>query len=283
LSLRAERELELPGFKLAAREWGEPAGLPVLALHGWLDNAGSFDKLAPLLTGCHVVALDSAGHGLSGNRSVDSGYNIWQDVGDVADAADALGWTQFNLLGHSRGAAIAALFAGTFPTRARRLVLIEGGVASLGHAEHAAEELARALTESRQLRAKAGRVFADRDVALAERAGGFSKVSLEAAEILARRSLRAVPGGYQWHADQRLKATSEMRLTAEHVRSFLRRIEAPALMFLAAESPIAHRSPFVDLLPAFPNLKIEHLPGGHHLHLEGAETAIAAAALEFFR
>jgi pimeloyl-ACP methyl ester carboxylesterase len=268
---------------LAAREWGDPSGLPVLALHGWLDNAGSFDKLAPLLTGCHVVALDSAGHGLSGSRSADSSYNIWQDVGDVADVADALGWTELNLLGHSRGAAIAALFAGTFPARARRLVLIEGGIPLLGHAEHAAEDLARALTESRQLRAKAGRVFPDRDVAIAERAEGFSKVSVNAAELLARRSLRAVPGGYQWHADQRLKATSEMRLTAEHVRSFLRRIEAPALMFLAAESPIAHRSPFVDLLPAFPKLKIEHLQGGHHLHLEGAEARIAAAAVEFFR
>jgi hypothetical protein len=54
-------------------------------------------------------------------------------------------------------------------------------------------------------------------------------------------------------------------------------------MFLAAESPIAHRSPFVDLLPAFPKLKIEHLQGGHHLHLEGAEARIAAAAVEFFR
>jgi pimeloyl-ACP methyl ester carboxylesterase len=176
LSLRAPRELELelPGLKLAAREWGESSGLPVLALHGWLDNAGSFDKLAPLLTGCHVVALDSAGHGLSANRSIDSSYNIWQDVGDVADVADALGWTELNLLGHSRGAAIAALFAGTFPARARRLVLIEGGVPLLGHAENAAEDLARALIESRQLRAKAGRVFADRDVAIAERAEGFS-------------------------------------------------------------------------------------------------------------
>ena len=257
-------------MKLAAREWGEPAGLPVLALHGWLDNAGSFDKLAPLLTGCHVVALDSAGHGLSDSRSADSSYNIWQDVGDVTDVADALGWARFNLLGHSRGGAIAALVAGTFPERARGLVLIEGGVPLLGHAENAAEDLARALTESRQLRTKTGRVFAERSTAIAERAEGFSKVSLEAAEILARRSLRAVAGGYQWHADQRLKATSEMRLTAEHVRSFLRRIEAPALMFLAAESPIAHRSPFVDLLPAFPNLRIERLPGGHHLHANEA-------------
>ena len=277
-----ERELALPGFKLAAREWGD-TGTPVLALHGWLDNAGTFDKLAPLLAGCHVVALDSAGHGRSDNRSADSSYNIWQDAGDVAEVADALGWKQFNLLGHSRGAAVAALFAGTFPERARRLVLIEGGIPILGEAENAAADFARALTESRQLRGKAGRIFPDRSTAIAERAEGFSKVSLEAAEILALRSLRSVPGGYQWHADQRLKATSEIRLTADHVRSFLRRIQAPALMFIAAESPIAHRAVFTDLLPAFPQLEIVNMPGGHHLHLEGAEREIAAAALEFFR
>jgi pimeloyl-ACP methyl ester carboxylesterase len=267
---------------LAAREWGERGGLPVIALHGWLDNAGTFDLLAPRLGGCHVIALDCAGHGLSDSRSADSGYNLWQDVGDVAEVAEQLGWARFNLLGHSRGAAIAALFAGTFPARAERLVLIEGGIPMLGRAEEAPTNLAQALTETKQLRAKAGRVFTDRGTAISERANGFSKVSVDAAEILARRSLRAVPGGYQWHADQRLKATSEVRLTAEQVRAFLERIEGPALMFLAAESPFAHRRPFVDLLGAFRTLQVEHLPGAHHLHLEGAEERIAAAVRKFF-
>ena len=64
-----ELTLDLPHLRLAARAWGDPSLPPLLALHGWLDNAASFDRLAPLL--CehfHIVALDLPGHGRSGHR-----------------------------------------------------------------------------------------------------------------------------------------------------------------------------------------------------------------------
>ena len=99
-----ERRFALPGLTLAAEIWGSPGERPIIASHGWLDNAGSFSLLAPLLPGYEIVALDLAGHGLSGSRSPDSAYNLWQDVGDLLDVADAMGWQRFTLLGHSRGA-----------------------------------------------------------------------------------------------------------------------------------------------------------------------------------
>lgn len=276
-----EREFDLPTLKLAAKEWGRAGDVPVLALHGWLDNAGTFDLLAPLLPGAHVVALDLAGHGFSANRSADSAYNIWQDAADLLEVADALGWKRFNLLGHSRGAAIAALFAGTFPERAERVVLVEGGVPILTEAERAPENLAEALEGARALRAKTGRTFARRSVAIEERANGFSKVSTAAAEILARRSLREVAGGYRWHADQRLKGMSEFHLTPEQAGAFFARIEAPVLMFLAEESPFAHRESFTGQLCRFRRLEVEHMAGRHHLHLEGGEVEIASRVRRF--
>ena len=118
--------------------------------------------------------------------------------------------------------AISMLFAATFPERVDKLILLEGGVPLTAEADEAPAGLAQALRETRALRGKAGRVFADAATAIAERAAGFSKVTPAAAEVLARRSLREVPGGFQWHADQRLKAQSELRLTAEHVRAFAR-------------------------------------------------------------
>lgn len=278
-----ERRFQVAGLTLAAQIWGRPGGVPVIALHGWLDNAGTFDLLAPQLPGCEIVALDLAGHGLSGARSADASYNIWQDVGDLDDVADELGWNRFNLVGHSRGGAIAMLYAATFPERVEKLVLIEGGVPLLGEAEDAPATLAKAFRDRRSLRGRGGRVFADRATAIAERADGFSKVSRAAAEILARRSLREVPGGFQWHADQRLKGGSELKLTAELTRAFVRRVAAPVLMVRAEQSPFARWKDYDEMIPLFAAIEVVVLPGAHHLHLEGAEGEIAGRTGKFLK
>lgn len=50
-------------FKLIAKVWGPDDGVPVLALHGWQDNAGSFDTIAPLLPShIRLVCLDLCGN-----------------------------------------------------------------------------------------------------------------------------------------------------------------------------------------------------------------------------
>jgi pimeloyl-ACP methyl ester carboxylesterase len=277
-----ERRFPVTGLTLAARVWGGDDDLPVLALHGWLDNAGSFDLLAPLLPGCRIVALDAAGHGFSEFRSLDSSYNLWQDVGDLIEIADALGWERFRFIGHSRGAAIGTLLAGTYPERIEQLVLIEGGLPLIDPPEQAPQRLADALRAKRELAGRSGRVFPDKPRAIAERAAGFSKVTLGAAEILARRSLREADGGFVWHADQRLKAPSEVRFTPEQVRAFVARITAPVLMFRASHSPFDGMWGYDEIIRAFPALEVVRLEGGHHLHMEGAEREIAARILEFF-
>ncbi|HEY8519803.1 MAG TPA: alpha/beta fold hydrolase [Gammaproteobacteria bacterium] len=270
-----ERRFEVAGLTLAAQEWGPPDGLPVLAVHGWLDNSGSFDRLAPLLEGCRVVAVDLAGQGRSDFRSPDASYLLWQDVADLLEIADQLGWSELVPLGHSRGAAVATLFAAAFPERVVKLVLLEGGVPLTSSAEEAPRDLARALRDRRALLGKQGRVFADRDTAIRERAEGFSPVSREAAEILARRSLREVPGGFTWHADQRLKARSEFRYTPDMAVALVAAVEAPVLMLLAERSPFADLPAFQSLAARFRKLESHRLPGGHHFHLEGAEHELA--------
>ena len=228
-----------------------------------------------------MFALDAAGHGKSEHRSPDASYNIWQDLGDLLEVTAALDWPRFSLLGHSRGAAVATLFAGSFPERVDRLLLLEGGLPLIGEAAEAPENLARVLERTRELRDRGGRVYASRDQAIAERVGGFSPVSTAAAEILARRSLNEVPGGWQWQVDQRLKAGSEFRLTRDQVAAFIDRISAPTLCVLAKESPFAGLPVYQEMLGRFAQLQLHEIAGRHHLHLEGAANEIAAHLLRF--
>src|SRR5690625_5810116 len=90
--MSAARSLTLAGGRLASLSWGPENAPTWLALHGWLDNAASFSRLAPVLVerlGIRIVALDFSGHGHSAHREGD--YALWDYCHDLLDAADALG------------------------------------------------------------------------------------------------------------------------------------------------------------------------------------------------
>ena len=60
-----ERKINVPGFTIASKVWNPNNIKPVLCLHGKLDNAASFDLLAPLLPNIQLVAVDQPGTGYS--------------------------------------------------------------------------------------------------------------------------------------------------------------------------------------------------------------------------
>ena len=59
-----EISFQAPWGVITAKAWGPEDGKPFLGLHGWLDNANTFDKIAPLLPeNIRLVAMDFPGHG----------------------------------------------------------------------------------------------------------------------------------------------------------------------------------------------------------------------------
>ena len=66
-----ERSFQVNDLTLASKEWGRSGYAPVIALHGCLYNAASFDRMLPFMENLHVIALDLAGHGRSSHRSRD--------------------------------------------------------------------------------------------------------------------------------------------------------------------------------------------------------------------
>jgi len=85
------RTFDVFGNRLAALHWGDPDGTPTFALHGWLDNAATFDRLAPLLPELNLLAVDFAGHGESAHRPPGVHYHPLLDIQDILAIADQLG------------------------------------------------------------------------------------------------------------------------------------------------------------------------------------------------
>lgn len=277
------RELTIvtPHLRLAAKEWGDPALPPLLAVHGWLDNAASFDALAPLIaTRFHIVALDLPGHGRSQHRPPGVRYHFVDYLDDVLAAADALGWGQFSLLGHSLGGGISSFIAAAFPERVQLLFLIEVAGAVSAPVEKSLAQLRKGIEQFRENAGKALRVFADIDIAIAARraAGGLSDT---AARTLVLRGIRAAEGGWSWSSDQRLMPAAPQRFSEDQVLDILSGVTAPALFVLA--EPMAMQIPEAAMLARaarMPNLTLVRLPGNHHLHLEDAQP-VAEAILRF--
>lgn len=274
-------ELACPNQRLAARAWGEPALPKLLALHGWLDNAASFDALAPLLCGhFHIVAVDFPGHGHSQWRPLGAWYHYVDYLSDALAAADALGWQRFGLLGHSLGAAVASMLAGACPERVERLLLIEGLGPITGAVDDAAKQLGHALIERANANTKAPRVFADLDEAVTARMRA-GDLSVTAARALVERGVKPVGGGLTWSTDPRLMLASPVRYVEEQILAVLREIRAPTGLILAQpEQPYMPREAMDTRIAQVAGIEVTRLSGAHHLHMEVPQP-VAGALLNF--
>ncbi|MCA9670948.1 MAG: alpha/beta hydrolase [Myxococcales bacterium] len=269
-----EIEIEIEGLTVAAREHGAADGAPVLALHGWLDNAASFETLAPLLpASLRVIALDLPGHGLSSHRHASAGVFFLDWVREVFAVADALSLERFSLLGHSMGAGIASLCAGTLPGRVVRMALVEGLGPMSAPADRAPEQLALHITGRKP---SSGRPYPTIAAAAEVRAAQpNAPLSPRSAELLVSRAMRQEAERWVWRHDRRLRTTSSARLTEEQVLAFLQRIEAPALLIQAKNGWPYPEDLFAKRVAAVPDLTVIERPGNHHLHLDTPESVAA--------
>jgi pimeloyl-ACP methyl ester carboxylesterase len=271
LAQARERVVDLGGVRIAVLEWGSEDGPPLLCLHGWLDNAASFAPLAPHLADLRLVAPDLPGHGLSDHRPSGSAYHTLEWVGDVVRLCDALDLRTFALMGHSMGAGIAALVAGTVPSRVARLVLLEGlGPRSAVPAE-VPDRVVAWLDEEREARR-----FGDRRRPAAFETAVRARVvnrpiERRSAELLALRGTEAVDDGVLWRHDRALQRARPSALEEDTVRAFLRRIACPTLLVMAGDGERYLGDVAAERAACIADRREAVVPGNHHVHMDHPE------------
>ncbi|XP_008120083.3 serine hydrolase-like protein isoform X1 [Anolis carolinensis] len=283
--LVSEMRFLVPWGHIAAKAWGSPQGRPVLCLHGWLDNANTFNKLIPLLPkDCYYVAIDFAGHGLSSHRPAGYPYHVEDYMGDVRRAAAALKWSRFSLLGHSMGGTIACMFSYVFPEMVDKLILVEstGFYPRAQKWENYLIESRTAVENMLNMEAKQHQSPKVRssEEALQRLLEANDHLTEESGKILLERGATKVPGGLVYSRD--VRATSHVNSPAplQYQANYVKKIQADVLMIVTQDGLFGIGAIYYDSLAIISeafrasckqHFQFVNIPGNHFIHLNEPE------------
>ncbi len=261
--------LSIPGFTIAGKTWGNPKNTPILALHGWLDNANSFDSIASYLQDSfYFIAIDLPGHGHSSHLPEGCYYHFTDALFSIIEILNALQLEKAHILGHSMGACLASLLASIASNRLLSLSLIEGLGPFSAPEDSACKQLTEFVQYLRKTREPKG--YKNHEMAAMVRAAkGY--VSHEIAKKLTERSLQERDGQFHWRHDRRLITPSPLRLTEGQVVSCLKEITVNTYLIWASKGFSFDSKIMQERIKAVRGIEITHLDGGHHVHMEQPE------------
>ncbi|MET9673615.1 alpha/beta hydrolase [Streptomyces sp. NPDC006482] len=127
------------------------SGAPLLCLPGGpMQDSAYLGDLGGLTAFRRVIRLDLRGTGASAVPEDPSSYRCDRLVEDVEALRAELGLDTVDLLGHSAGANLAALYTAAHPERVARLVLVTPGTAAVAIDTTGEERLAAARLRSEE-------------------------------------------------------------------------------------------------------------------------------------
>jgi pimeloyl-ACP methyl ester carboxylesterase len=236
------------GLAIHYLEWGEPAGEPIVLVHGFLDQADSWKYfVAELQRSCEqplwIIAPDCRGHGDSGWVGAGGYYHFPDYVFDLDCVIRAAGASRIQLIGHSMGGTVSFLYAGAFPKRVAKLALIEG-VGPLGMSfSDAPVRMEKWIGELHERGRRHFREYATIDGGAGQLQQTNPRLTRERALELARAAMsQNQKGKWVWKFDPLHRTTSPQPFYTAQALEFLRRIECPVLIIEGQESRQTRRT-----------------------------------------
>ncbi len=262
------------GLKLHYWEWGDPKEETFVFVHGVRDQGRSWEHFiaAMISRGLpikHAVALDLRGHGESQWPNGNRGYQHEDFLTDLSGLLRHLDKEPLTIIGHSLGGSMSLLYAGTFPEKVKRLVLLE----SLGPFARADDEVPKIMAERLKGRDYVEIPFPYESLEAAAKAlqKNFPLIPDHTALHMARYGTSYKGGMYRWKHDPILRYRTTTAMSEGQINAFIRRLKCPILFVYGTESDFMKsvRGPRVKL---FPNAQIVPIEGaGHHIPHEKPE------------
>lgn len=242
MSEARDKFIDVQGLSLHTLEWGDPVGEPLVLVHGFLDEAHSWERFVTALQKqinqrLWIIAPDCRGHGDSGWVGAGGYYHFPDYVLDLDNVVQRLGAETIKLIGHSMGGTVSLLYSGTFPERVAKLVLIEGiGPAGMNFPD-APVRMEKWITELHQRGRKHFREYSTIEAGARQLQQTNPRLDSELAFDLARSGMKQSSSGkWVWKFDPLHRTTSPQPFYSAQAIEFLRRIECPVLIVEGKES-----------------------------------------------
>lgn len=259
--------LTIHGLRHHYIRWGKPAADPVVFLHGLMDNARYWERIArQLIPQYAVYAPDLRGHGESAHAR--GSYLVWAFAGDLRGFAEEMDFEAFDLVAHRIGSRVAMAYAREHSHRLKHLVLADMGPQM---AERGARGIRKSTGEARE---QPG--FADLEAAIEHYARlypgaprDFLERQVDAAlqpdEETGRLSFRFDPAIHE--------ATGRGALVEiPYLWESLERITCPTLVIRAEKSKVLSPEIAERMVAAIPNARFVEIPdAGHQVPLHQPE------------
>jgi pimeloyl-ACP methyl ester carboxylesterase len=265
-----ERRISANGLEHHVLEWGSAHESAVLLLHGFLDAAATWDRVASALAahGHRVIAPDLRGFGEGTRLPAGVYYHFVDYIADVAELVDALvpPNARLSVVGHSMGGTISTLYAGSFPERLVRHATLEG----LGPPDnpHAIGPIRMRgwIEDVRKVRTRPAQTPLTRDEARRRLAVNHANVPAQILDERLSQLVREVPGGVVWRHDPLHRTRAPVPFFAKLFVEFAKAITCPTLF--VSGGPLGYHPPDEEeRLAAFTKLERVTLEdAGHMMH-----------------
>jgi pimeloyl-ACP methyl ester carboxylesterase len=279
------RTLDVRGLLIHYLEWGEPAGDPIVLVHGFLDLAYSWKSFVDCFQERYrrplwMIAPDCRGHGDSGWVGAGGYYHFPDYVLDLDCVIRALGASRVTLIGHSMGGTIAFLYAGAFPQRVNKLALIEGvGPPGMNFSD-APLRMTAWISEVHQRGRNHFREYTSVQAGASQLRQTNPRLTETAALDLARAGMKqSASGKWLWKFDPLHRTAAPQPFYTAQAVEFLRRIQCPVLIVDGAQSHQRQRldkQQRYDAIARHKHIVVEN--AGHMVHQDNPQKLADAMA-----
>lgn len=252
---------------------------PILALHGWQDNLGTFDRLVPFFPKhIAILCVDFPGHGRSSPYPYGMTYHMIDYVDTIKRVMAEYKWEKVSLLGHSLGGIVSFIYAALFPQTVDMLIQLDIIITPLRSPEYKLKKLLMGIEKAqvenerlKELKIKEAPSYTYEEMEEKLHLGSNKSIEKENCKYILNRSVNASqlnPGKYYFSRDGRIKYYHEFNPSMDLIREMNKRIRNIKYMLIKFKNSDYVEEEMLKIVREIhTNMEVYEVEGSHHAHL----------------